>query len=151
MIFCVFICILAVIGAFYREKNAFERLQNNKYMLDLAEKIKLNYTTVIRPISYYIEQALRKKGALCTDNSNFEEEIRVFNYTFRNCENLSEISDCIIEFSRALPENIDNIYIKMKKEAQKGYDTAYSEYEKIKKTVFIIYPGIALIIGIMFI
>ena len=82
-------------------------------------------------------------------NNDFSHILNEFSAFIGNAIGFDEIYEQIINTSNAVLSNIDEKCDVLLNLTAKTYEKAAFEYEKCKKTVFYVYPGITAIIAIV--
>ena len=151
----IFICIILLLSSFIfaykREQYFLSRLSANNLFKELANKLRENSYTSIKPVFEVINAVLKSDGIVYDDNIEYHEIINIFKEYTKNAFGAAAFTDALLEFNNATLSDVDERCQELNKIAEKNYENALAEYEKCKNTVFWVYPGIAAMIALLII
>lgn len=149
LLLCVLAVMFSYIAALNKEQKCKSMLESNKILCEIAEKIKENHIYSVIPITDIISEIALEHGITITKFDDFSSFTDKFSSFFSNAIGFDEIYEQMINTSSAILSNIDEKCDLLCKLTAKNYELASLKYEKCKKTVFYVYPGITTIIAIV--
>jgi len=129
----------------------FSCLKANKIYKELADKLRENSYTSIRPIFEVINDVLKENGVNNAEITEYKEIIDLFKELTQNAFGASEFTKMLLEFNKATLLDVEQRCQELNEIAEINYKNASIEYEKCKNTVFFVYPGIAAMISLLII
>lgn len=139
----IFIVSVSVYIAFMRVSALNERLKKNKMMLALAERVRKNYRTqMLSPIKLCCEVTGR-------DIISSEQAVSALKETFSGALGADDFCQSFSLLFDASEEELDGICDKLSEISSNGHRLSAAEYERVKESVYILYPGIACIVSII--
>ena len=149
LLLCVLAVILSYIAALKKEQKYRSTLESNRILCEIAEKIRENHIYSVIPITDIISQIALEHGINLSKSNDFSCILNEFCTYIDNAIGFDKIYEQIINTSNAVLSNIDEKCDVLLNLTAKTYEKAAFEYEKCKKTVFYVYPGITAIIAIV--
>ncbi len=129
--------------AFIRVSALSERLKKNKKMLTLSEKIRKNYRTqMLSPITLCRELTGR-------DIYTSEQAVMALKEEFSGAFGADEFCDGFSALFDAFEDELEGIFDRLSEISSNAHRLSAAEYERVKESVYILYPGIACIVSII--
>ena len=142
-IILIYVVLVSLYIAFMRVSLLRDRLKKNKTMLDFAERVRKNYRTqMLSPIT------LCNEVMGCNIVSS-EQALLVLSEALSGAWGADEFCRHFSLLFEASEDELDGICNKLGETASNGYRLSSAEYEKVRNSVYILYPGLACIVSII--